>query len=222
MDISAGFCTISSLHSCSELFPVTLRISQARCLYRLGDTEKMCNPRVWWQLLQSMLLTGADLSNDGSVGEFSRVSGGCQECLLGKQFWGQWCLVYIWADSKVGGRVSSESCWNPLHEIPTWHRGEKEKRYKKGSVNLHKRTTKCFCWSLVACLVHSEQPGGLQHKSCGWEAPANHMCTFSCRLHPGDRHHLFLWYMAQSFSQPHHCCQEVTSIKEISCELTQV
>lgn len=124
-----------------QIFPVTLWVSQTPCLYRLGDTEKMCNARVWWQLLQSMLLTCTDASNGwGLSGNLARHPEAAWECQLGKQFPGQWSL---WM-SELTHRWEGES--PDLSKSPAWDthtaflqkkkrgelfsRGEKERRHK--------------------------------------------------------------------------------------------
>lgn len=147
MDITAVFCTVSSWHSCSELFPVMLQVSQTPCLYRLGDTEKMSNPRVWWQLLQSMSLTGADLSEDWSVREFSLAS----------------AALHAWKLSHRRGekvsRAAETNCTRYPHSLLPQ---ESRKKWWDTNKGLYafisaKRRRKYFCWSSCCHCRHLQR-----------------------------------------------------------------
>lgn len=118
-----------------QIFPVTLWVFQTPCLYRLGDTGKMCNPWEWWQLLQSMLLTCTDSSSGwGLSGNLATGPEAAWECWLGKQFPGQWSLcmselTHRWKGESPELSKSSALLRYP-HSFPLWDREKKERRHK--------------------------------------------------------------------------------------------
>lgn len=97
-----------------QIFPVMLWVSKTPCLHRLGDTEKMCNPREWWQLLQSMLLTCIDSSMGWGLS--GNLAMGPEAAWKSSSLDNDLCVCLNWL---TGERESLHNDQNPLHDMAT-------------------------------------------------------------------------------------------------------